>query len=136
MGLPILHSQVSQFLIIGLFISVDIILVPFPWRSLTKIANLHLIDHKASQNSHVSFLQFIFEVRMKLSSPILTAKRSVFRQQAFIKHLLSVEQLPFHFSLSCIGEGNGSQLQCSCLEKPRDGEAWLAAVYGVAQGRT
>ena len=41
-----------------------------------------------------------------------------------------------HFSLSCIGEGNGNPLQCSCLENPRDGEAWWAAVYGVSQSRT
>ena len=46
------------------------------------------------------------------------------------------EQLHFHFSLSCIGEGNGNPLQCSCLENPRDGGAWLAAVYGVTQSRT
>ena len=46
------------------------------------------------------------------------------------------EQLLFHFSLSCIGEGNGNPLQCSCLENPRDGGAWWAAVYGVAQSRT
>ena len=46
------------------------------------------------------------------------------------------EQLHFHFSLSCIGEGNGKPLQCSCLENPRDGGAWWAAVYGVAQSRT
>ena len=39
-------------------------------------------------------------------------------------------------SLSCIGEGNGSPLQCSCLENPRDGGAWWAAVYGVTQSRT
>ena len=39
-------------------------------------------------------------------------------------------------SLSCIGEGNGNPLQCSCLENPRDREAWWAAVYGVAQSRT
>ena len=38
--------------------------------------------------------------------------------------------------LSCIGEGNGNPLQCSCLENPRDGGAWWAAVYGVAQSRT
>ena len=44
--------------------------------------------------------------------------------------------LHFHFSLSCIGEGNGNPLQCSCLENPRDGGAWWAAVYGVAQRRT
>ena len=40
------------------------------------------------------------------------------------------------FSLSCIGEGNGNLLQCSCLENPRDGGAWWAAIYGVAQSRT
>ena len=38
-----------------------------------------------------------------------------------------------HFSLSCIGEGNGNPLQCSCLENPRDGGAWWAAIYGVAE---
>ena len=46
------------------------------------------------------------------------------------------ERLHFHFSLSCIGEGNGSPLQCSCLENPRDGGAWWAAVDGVAQSQT
>ena len=48
----------------------------------------------------------------------------------------TTEWLPFHFSLSCIGEGNGNPLQCSCLENPRDGGAWWAAVSGVAQSRT
>ena len=46
------------------------------------------------------------------------------------------ERLHFHFSLSCTGEGNGNPLQCSCLENPRDREAWWAAVYGVAQSQT
>ena len=46
------------------------------------------------------------------------------------------EQLYFHFSLSCIGEGNGKPLQCSCLENPRDGGTWCAAVYGVPQSLT
>ena len=46
------------------------------------------------------------------------------------------ERLHFEFSLSCIGEGNGNPLQCSCLENPRDGGAWWAAVYGVAQSQT
>ena len=46
------------------------------------------------------------------------------------------EQLHFHFSLSCIGEGNGNPLQCSCLENPRGRGAWWAAIYGVAQSRT
>ena len=40
------------------------------------------------------------------------------------------------FSFSCIGEGNGNPLQCSCLENPRDGGAWWAAVYGVTQSQT
>ena len=48
----------------------------------------------------------------------------------------TTKRLHFHFSLSCIGEGNGNPLQCSCLENPRDGGAWWAAVYGVAQSRT
>ena len=48
----------------------------------------------------------------------------------------TTERLPFHFSLSCTGEGNGNPLQCSCLENPRDGGAWWAAVYGVAQSWT
>ena len=46
------------------------------------------------------------------------------------------ERLHFHFSLSCIGEGNGNPLQCSCLENPRDRGACWAVVYGVAQSRT
>ena len=46
------------------------------------------------------------------------------------------EWLQFHFSLSFTGEGNGNPLQCSCLENPRDGGAWWAAVYGVAQSWT
>ena len=48
----------------------------------------------------------------------------------------TTKRLHFHFSLSCIGEGNGNPLQCSCLENPRDSRAWWAAVYGVAESRT
>ena len=48
----------------------------------------------------------------------------------------TTERLHFHFSLSCIEEGNGNPLQCSCLENPRDGRAWWATIYGVAQSRT
>ena len=46
------------------------------------------------------------------------------------------EQLHFQFSLSYVGEGNGNPLQCSCLENHRDGGAWWAAIYGVAQSQT
>ena len=48
----------------------------------------------------------------------------------------TTERLHFHSSLSCIGEGNGNPLQCSCLENPRDGGAWWAAVHGVAKSQT
>ena len=48
----------------------------------------------------------------------------------------TTERLPSHFSLSCIGEGNGNPLQCCCLENPRDRGAWWAAVSGVTQSRT
>ena len=48
----------------------------------------------------------------------------------------TTERLHFYFSLSCTGEGNGNPFQCSCLENPRDGRAWWAAVSGVAQSRT
>ena len=52
------------------------------------------------------------------------------------EELDTTERLHFHFSLSCIGEGNGNPLQCSCLENPRDGGAWWATVYGVTQSQT
>ena len=52
------------------------------------------------------------------------------------EELDTTERLHFHLSFSCIGEGNGNPLQCSCLENPRDDGAWRAAVYGVAQSRT
>ena len=48
----------------------------------------------------------------------------------------TIERLHFQFSLSCIGEGNGNPLKCSCLENPRDGGAWWATICGVAQSRT
>ena len=48
---------------------------------------------------------------------------------------VTTKRLHFHFSLSCTGEGNGNPLQCSCLENPRDGGAWWAAVSGVTQSR-
>ena len=53
-----------------------------------------------------------------------------------LKESDTIEQFHFHFSLSCTGEGNGSPLQCSCLENPRDGGAWWAVVCGVAQSQT
>ena len=48
----------------------------------------------------------------------------------------TTEWLPFHFSLSCIGEGKDNPLQCSCLQNPRDRGAWWVFIYGVAQSQT
>ena len=48
----------------------------------------------------------------------------------------TTERFHFHFSLSCIGEGNGNPLQCSWLENPRDGRVWWAAIYGITQSQT
>ena len=53
-----------------------------------------------------------------------------------LRRVDTTEGLHFHFSLSCIGEGNGTPLQRSCLENCRDSGAWWAAVYGVAQSWT
>ena len=73
------------------------------------------------------------------STPVLLPGKS-HRQGSLVgcspwgrKELDTTERLHFHFSLSCFGEGNGNPLQCSCLENPRDGGAWWAAVYGVEQ---
>ena len=52
------------------------------------------------------------------------------------EELDTTERLHFHFTLSCIGEGNGNPLQCSCLENSRDGGAWWAAIYGAVQSQT
>ena len=70
----------------------------------------------------------------KRGSPELPEEREL---QAMTTHSSdTTERLHIHFSLSCIGEGNGNLLQYSCLENPRDGGAWWAAFYGVAQSWT
>ena len=66
----------------------------------------------------------------------MTLKDETRRMKKGLELAANLEQLHFHFSLSCIGEGNGNLLQYSCLKNPRDGGAWWAAVYGVAQSRT
>ena len=76
------------------------------------------------------------------STPVLLPRKSHGQRSLVgcspwgLEELEMTEWLHFHFSLLCIGEGNGNPLQCSCLENPRDGETWWAAVYGVAQSRT
>ena len=85
---------------------------------------------------------YIYPIRQWHPTPVLLSGKS-HGQRSLVgcnpwghKELDMTEQLHFHFSLSCIGEGNGNPLQCSCLENPRDGGAWWAAVYGVSQSQT
>ena len=85
-----------------------------------------MVDHVSL--SHVSVVNiplFFFIVLL----PMYAAVHGVAKSRT----LLSDFTFTFHCSLSCTGEGNGNPLQCSCLENPRDGGAWWAAIYGVAQ---
>ena len=81
------------------------------------------------------------EKQIIMCQPVwIPSERAVAFSVTFTKHSevysTNTEILMFENLLSCIGEGNGNPLQCSCLENPRDGGAWRAAVYGVAQSRT
>ena len=99
-----------------------------------------LLPENAMQ-SFVFFQQVVWR-RQWHPTPVLLAGKSHGRRSLVGYSLWgreesdTTEQLHFPFSLSCIGEGNGNPLQCSCLENPRDGGASWAAIYGVAQSRT
>ena len=94
------------------------------------------------KNSHKKAYQFAeanFEGKLAIlghPTPVLLPGKSQGRRSLVgcspwgRKESDTTERLHFHFSLSCTGEGNGNPLQCSCLENPRDGGAWWAAVYG------
>ena len=92
----------------------------------------------------IKFLPLAFPVQRRWwhPTPVLLPGKSHGRRSLVVcspwghEELDMTERLLFHFSLPRIGEGNGNPLQCSCLENPRDGGAWWAAVYGVAQSRT
>ena len=80
------------------------------------------------------------EKEMATHSSVLAWKIPWMEEPGRLQSLGSIEsdmteQFHFHFSLSCIGEGNGNPLQCSCLENPRDRGGWWAAIYAVAQSR-
>ena len=80
--------------------------------------------------------------RKRQPTPVLLPRKSHGRRSLVgcspwgCEELDMTEWLHFYFSLSCIGEGNGNPLQCTCLENPRDRGAWWAAIYGVAQSWT
>ena len=102
---------------------------------------LYLSQLQAPQRRAWLYL-FLFQRRQWHPTPVLLPGKSHGRRSLVGCSPLgreetdTIERLHFHFSFSCIGEGNGNPLQCFCLENPRDGGAWWAAVYGVAQSRT
>ena len=93
------------------------------------------------QNTYCSikFMTFIFAQRVWHPTPVLLPGKShgwrslVGCSPWGREESDTTERLHFHFSLSCIGEGNGNPLQCFCLENPRDCGAWWASIYGVTQ---
>ena len=91
--------------------------------------------------AYLAVVKLVWQRRQWHPTPILLPGKSHGRRSLVdcspwgLEESNTTEQLHFHFSLSCIGEGNGNPLQCSCLENPRDGGAW-AAVYGAAQSQT
>ena len=119
-------------------------LIPFrmDWLDLLAVqgALKSLLQHHSSKASVLQHSAF-FRRRQWQHTPVLSPGKSHGRRSLVgcspWGHLESdtTERLRFHFSLSCTGEGNGNPLQCSCLENPRDGGAWWAAVSGVTQSR-
>ena len=141
-GYPLLYS--------GLENSIDCIIHGIA-ESQTRLSDFHFLSYyRARESQGPGFLgKSIYctrECEWQLTPVLLPGKphgrRSLVGcspwglEESDTTELDTTERLDFHFSLSCIGEGNGSLLQCSCLENPRDGGAWWAAVSGVPQSRT
>ena len=116
------------------------------FRPTTVISAVKLLNfqHFLSAVKLFRFLKYLCKVRRRQRhpTPVLLPGKSCGRRNLVgcspwgREESDTTERLHFHFSLSCIGEGNGNPLQCSCLENPRDSGAWWAAVCGVAQSRT
>ena len=102
------------------------------------------IDQRQTTNWYVFILRKTTRASGKnsgsLATPVLLPGKSYGQRSLIGCSPWGREELDMtgwlHFHFSCIGEGNGNPLQCSCLENPRDGGAWWAAIYGVAQSRT
>ena len=111
-----------------------------PYKFRKKQPTKHYID--LSCNCFYTFLPIQSLEEEMATTPVFLPDKSHGRRSLVgcspwgCKESGMTERLHFHFSLSCIGEGHGNPLQCSCLENPRDWGAWWAAVYGVAQSRT
>ena len=108
---------------------------------MTSLSDLYYIPHPPPSFSCLPLGAFLWR-RQWHPTPVLLPGKSHGRRSLVgcspwgHEESDTTERLHFHFSLSCIGEGNGNPLQCSCLENPRDRGAWWAAVYAVAQSRT
>ena len=106
----------------------------------TLVENMH--SYIFSKNTVFKLNIYLWWRRQWHPTPVLLPGKSHGRRSLVgcnpwgLKESDTTKRLHFHFSLSCIGEENGNPLQCSSLENPRDGEAWWAAVYGVAQSWT
>ena len=115
---------------------------------VTKFQNTDSLTSPLRNFQQVNYVNFVLllrgtrERRQWHPTPVLLPGRSHGRRSLVgcspwgCEELDMTERLHFHFLLSCIGEGNGNPLQCSCLENPRDGGAWWAAIYRVAQSWT
>ena len=119
----------------------------FPWKHTiySMYDSLMVIEVFFSLNFVQSLIKVILEAiwrRRWHPTPVLLPGKSHGRRSLEgcspwgRKESDTTERLHFHFSFSCTGEGNGNPLQCSCLENPRDGEAWWASVYGVTLSQT
>ena len=111
------------------------------WQLLLSLQKPHLFFKQSSCNFVCFLLSYNMEKAMAPHSSTLVRKIPQTEEPGRLQSMGSLrvnrtERLHFHFSLSCIGEGNGNPLQCSCLENPRDRGAWWAAIYGVTQSRT
>ena len=114
------------------------------WKILINSTGVPFVSGKKYKQLGSSFNNHCFIIRRKQWHPtsvLLPGKSQGWRilvdcSPWGLEESDTTEWLHFHFSLSCIGEGNGNPLQCSCQENLRDGGAWWAAVYGAAQSRT
>ena len=105
--------------------------------TISNYASGYIISLQFSNKSNKSRSQHLIFIRDNFLPRKSHGWRSLVGYSPWGRHeLVTSERLHFHFSLSHKGEGNGNPLQCSCLENPRDGRAWWAAIYGVAQSRT
>ena len=113
------------------------------WLLHTHDATLYMENRKDSMRKVLEIINSVGLQEEKAMAPHSSTLRKSHGQRSLVgcspwgrEESDTTERLHFPFSLSCIGEGDGNPLQCSCLENPRDGGAWWAAVYGLAQSRT